>query len=124
MAEVAKGIIDIEINTGSAASQLQAFQAQINAFNLALNKGNKQQLQFTTEYSKKLQEAINKTGLFTAETIRLETAAATLDRTLSKGKTHRCPLWCQIRVLGNNPHQTTFKGMKKIQTMALFRSPK
>ena len=87
MAEVAKGIIDIEINTGSAASQLQAFQAQINAFNLALNKGNKQQLQFTTEYSKKLQEAINKTGLFTAETIRLETAAATLDRTLSKGKT-------------------------------------
>jgi len=43
MAEVAKGIIDIEINTGSAASQLQAFQAQINAFNLALNKGNKQQ---------------------------------------------------------------------------------
>ena len=87
MAEVAKGIIDIEINTGSAASALQALQAQINAFNLALNKGNKSQAQFSGEYSKKLQEAINKTGLFTAETIRLETAAATLDKTLSKGKT-------------------------------------
>jgi TP901 family phage tail tape measure protein len=87
VAEVAKGIIDIEINTGSAASALQALQAQINAFNLALNKGNKSQAQFSAEYSKKLQEAINKTGLFTAETIRLETAAATLDKTLSKGKT-------------------------------------
>ena len=87
MAEVAKGIIDIEINTGSAASALQALQAQINAFNLALNKGNKSQAQFSGEYSRKLQEAINKTGLFTAETIRLETAAATLDKTLSKGKT-------------------------------------
>jgi TP901 family phage tail tape measure protein len=87
VAEVAKGIIDIEINTGSAASALQALQAQINAFNLALNKGNKTQSQFSGEYSKKLQEAINKTGLFTAETIRLQTAAATLDKTLSKGKT-------------------------------------
>jgi TP901 family phage tail tape measure protein len=87
VAEVAKGIIDIEINTGSAASSLQALQAQINAFNLALNKGNAIQGKFSGEYSKKLQEAINKTGLFTAETIRLQTAAATLDKTLSKGKT-------------------------------------
>jgi len=87
MAEVAKGIIDIEINTGSAASQLQALQAQINAFNLALNKSNKAQGTFAAEYSKELQNAINKTGLFTAETVRLSTAAATLDKTLSKGKT-------------------------------------
>jgi len=87
MAEVAKGIIDIEINTGSAASQLQSLQAQINAFNLALNKSNKAQGTFAAEYSKELQNAINKTGLFTAETIRLSTAAATLDKTLSKGKT-------------------------------------
>ena len=87
MAEVAKGIIDIEINTGSAASTLQALQSQINAFNLALNKGNATQGKFSAEYTKKLQEAINKTGLFTAETIRLQTAAATLDKTLSKGKT-------------------------------------
>jgi len=87
MAEVAKGIIDIEINTGSAASQLQALQTQINAFNLALNKSNKAQGTFAAEYSKELQSAINKTGLFTAETIRLSTAAATLDKTLSKGKT-------------------------------------
>ena len=87
MAEVAKGIIDIEINTGSAASQLQALQTQINAFNLALNKSNKAQGTFAAEYSKELQGAINKTGLFTAETVRLSTAASTLDKTLSKGKT-------------------------------------
>ena len=87
MAEVAKGIIDIEINTGSAASALQALQAQINAFNLALNKGNVDQAAFTAKFSKALQQAINQTGSFTAETIRLQTAAATLDKTLSKGKT-------------------------------------
>lgn len=87
MAEVAKGIIDIEINTGSAASTLQALQSQINAFNLALNKANATQGKFSAEYVKKLQDAINKTSLFTAETMRLETAAATLDKTLSKGKT-------------------------------------
>jgi hypothetical protein len=87
MAEVAKGIIDIEINTGSAASQLQALQTQINAFNLALNKSNKAQGTFAAEYSRELQGAINKTGLFTAETVRLSTAASTLDKTLSKGKT-------------------------------------
>ena len=87
MAEIAKGIIDIEINTGGAASQLQALQTQINAFNLALNKSNKAQGTFASEYSRELQSAINKTGLFTAETIRLQTAAATLDKTLSKGKT-------------------------------------
>jgi TP901 family phage tail tape measure protein len=87
MAEVAKGIIDIEINTGSAASQLQALQSQINAFSLALNKNNATQGKFAAKYSKELQDAINKTGIFTAETVRLSTAAATLDKTLSKGKT-------------------------------------
>ncbi len=51
MAEVAKGIIDIEINTGSAASALQALQAQINAFNIALSKGNKSQAAFSSKYS-------------------------------------------------------------------------
>ena len=87
MAEIAKGIIDIEINTGGAASELKALQSQINAFNLALNKNNASQAAFTKEFSGELQKAINKTGLFTAETIRLSTAAATLDKTLSKGKT-------------------------------------
>jgi hypothetical protein len=87
MAEVAKGIIDIEINTGRAASQLQALQTQINAFSLALNKSNNSQNAFAKEFSGELQKAINKTGLFTAETIKLQTAAATLDKTLSKGKT-------------------------------------
>jgi TP901 family phage tail tape measure protein len=87
MAEIAKGIIDIEINTGSAASELKALQSQINAFSLALNKNNAAQATFAKEFSGELQKAINKTGLFTAETIKLSTAAATLDRTLSKGKT-------------------------------------
>jgi TP901 family phage tail tape measure protein len=87
MAEIAKGIIDIEINTGGAASQLQALQTQINAFNLALNKSNKAHSTFAKEFGGELQSAINKTGLFTAETIKLHTAAATLDKTLSKGKT-------------------------------------
>lgn len=86
MAEVAKGIIDIEINTGSAAQQLKALQQQINAFNLALNKGAREQSQFASQYSKDLQFAINRTGVFTAETVKLSTAAATLDKTLSKGK--------------------------------------
>ena len=87
MAEVAKGIIDVEINTGSASSELKALLAQINAFQLALNKGNAAQAAFSVKYSKNLQDAINKTGSFTAETIRLQTAAATLDKTLTKGKT-------------------------------------
>ena len=86
MAEIAKGIIDIEINTGGAASELKALQSQINAFSLALNKNNASQAAFTKEFSGELQKAINKTGLFTAETIRLSTAASTLDKTLSKGK--------------------------------------
>lgn len=86
MAEVAKGIIDIEINTGSAASQLKALQAQINSFNLALNKGNQAQGVFQKEYSKELQLAINRTGSFTAETIKLATAASVLDKNLAKGK--------------------------------------
>ena len=87
MAEVAKGIIEIEINTGSAASRLQALQSQINAFSLALNKNNATQGKFAAKYSKELQDAINKTGFFTAETVKLSTAAFTLDKTLSKGKT-------------------------------------
>ena len=87
MAEVAKGIIEVEINTGSASSELKALLAQINAFQLALNKGNVDQAAFSAKFSKALQQAINQTGSFTAETIRLQTAAATLDKTLTKGKT-------------------------------------
>jgi TP901 family phage tail tape measure protein len=87
MAEIAKGIIEVEINTGSASSELKALLAQINAFQLALNKGNVDQAAFTAKFSKALQQAINQTGSFTAETIRLQTAAATLDKTLTKGKT-------------------------------------
>jgi len=86
MAEIAKGIIDVEINTGQFSAELKSLQAQINAFNLTLNKNSKVQGTFAREYAKELQDAINRTGTFTAETIRLNTAAATLDKTLSKGR--------------------------------------
>lgn len=87
MAEVAKGIIEVEINTGSSSAELKGLLSQINAFQLALNKGNASQAAFSKKYSKDLQDSINKTGTFTAETVRLQTAAVTLDKTLSKGKT-------------------------------------
>jgi len=86
VAEVAKGIIDIEINTGAAAAQLKSLQAQINAFNLSLSKQNKNQALFAADYAKELQLAVSKTGMFTSEMVKLSTAASTLDKTLSKGR--------------------------------------
>ena len=87
MAEVAKGIIEIELNTGSAASELKALQAQINAFNVALNKGNRAQGDFSKNYAEDLKASINSTKYLTAETVKLSSAAFTLDKNLSKGKT-------------------------------------
>jgi TP901 family phage tail tape measure protein len=86
VAEVANGIINIEINTGDASAALKQLQQQINAFNVALSKQNKNQAIFAQDYANQLKLAVDKTGLFTAETIKLSTAAATLDKNLSKGK--------------------------------------
>lgn len=86
MAEVAKGIIDIEINTGSAAAQLKALQQQINAFNIAINKGNSFQTKAASQYTSELKDITNSSRFFTAETVRMRTAAGALDDTLRKGK--------------------------------------
>ena len=86
MAEVAKGIIDIEINTGSAAAQLKALQQQINAFNIAINKGNAFQTKAAGQYTSELKDITNSSRFFTAETVRMRTAAGALDDTLRKGK--------------------------------------
>ena len=86
MAGVAKGIIDIQINTGSAAAELKALQNQINSFNAALAKGNLSQGKFFSDYTKDLSKAINSSGVFTSEFMRMNSAASTLDNTLKKGK--------------------------------------
>jgi len=86
VAEVAKGIIDIEINTGSAAAQLKALQQQINSFSLAINKGNAYQAQAMGKYSTELKDIINSSRFFTAETVKMQTAAGALDSTLKKGR--------------------------------------
>jgi len=86
VAEVAKGIIDIEINTGSAAAQLKALQQQINAFNIAVNKGNAFQTKAASQYTNELKDITNSSRFFTAETVRMRTSAGALDDTLRKGK--------------------------------------
>jgi TP901 family phage tail tape measure protein len=86
VAEVAKGIIDIEINTGSAAAQLKALQQQINAFNITVNKGNAFQTKAASQYTSELKDITNSSRFFTAETVRMRTAAGALDDTLRKGK--------------------------------------
>ena len=86
MADVAKGIIDIEINTGNAAAQLKALQQQINAFTIAVNKNNKFQSSATAKYTTELQDLINASRFFTAETVKMRTSAGALDATLRKGQ--------------------------------------
>jgi hypothetical protein len=86
VAEVAKGIIDIEINTGSAAAQLKALQQQINSFNIAINKGNSFQTKAASQYTNELKDITNSSRFFTAETVRMRTSAGALDDTLRKGK--------------------------------------
>ena len=86
MAEVVKGIVDIEINTGNAARELKALQQQINAFNLAINKGNTFQTAAAAKYSSELKDVINASRFFTAETVKMQTAAGALDSTLKKGQ--------------------------------------
>ena len=86
MAEVAKGIVDIEINTGAASAQLKALQQQISAFNLAVNKNNTFQTQAISNYTTLLKDVVNSSKFFTAETVRMKTSAGALDATLKKGR--------------------------------------
>jgi TP901 family phage tail tape measure protein len=86
MAGVAKGIIDIQINTGAAAAQLKTLLGQINSFNSALAKGNVAQGKMFSEYTKDLSKAINSSGVFTSEFVKINSAASNLDNTLKRGR--------------------------------------
>jgi TP901 family phage tail tape measure protein len=86
VADVAKGIIDIEINTGNAAAQLKALQQQINAFTLSVNKNNAFQSNATAKYTSELKDLTNASRFFTAETVKMRTSAGALDATLRKGQ--------------------------------------
>ena len=81
-----KAIIDVEINTSGAAASLRTLQAQVNAFQSALNKGNLVQGAAAKEYAKNLSAMVNSSGYFTAETTKMRTSAGALDETLRKGK--------------------------------------
>ena len=86
MAEVVKGIVDIEINTGNAAAELKILQQQINSVFLSLNKNNTASLAASQKYSASLADMVNSSKVFTAETVKMRTAAGALDDTLKKGQ--------------------------------------
>jgi len=80
-----KAVIDVDINTGPAAQGIRQIATEINAFQSALNKANKDQAFVAKNFSQNLKDAINSSKFFTAETVRMQTSAARLDQTLSKG---------------------------------------
>jgi TP901 family phage tail tape measure protein len=86
VAEVIKTVVDVELNTGQFSSQLQALQQQINAFNLTLNKSQLTQGQGAKHFASELVNAVNRGKFFRAELISMQTSAAALDSTLSKGQ--------------------------------------
>lgn len=86
MAEVIKTIIDVDINTGNSAAQLKALQQQANAFFLSLNKNNATAGAASKAFASDLIDAINNSKVFTAEQVKMRTAAGALDNTLSKGQ--------------------------------------
>jgi TP901 family phage tail tape measure protein len=87
VAEVIKTNIDVSINTSQAYAELRNLQNQINAFNLTLNKNNKAQATQANAWADSLSQAVNRTKFFTAETVKMSTAAGALDATLRKGST-------------------------------------
>jgi TP901 family phage tail tape measure protein len=78
--------IDVNINTGDAARSLRQLQAQINSFQSALNTNNRLQGDASRYYSQQIKDLANQSGFFTAETVKMRTAASQLDQTLSKGQ--------------------------------------
>ena len=86
MAEVVKGIVDIEINTGNAAAELKILQQQINSVFLSLNKNNIAGAAASEKYAASLSDAVNASRVFTAESVKMRTAAGALDDTLRKGQ--------------------------------------
>jgi TP901 family phage tail tape measure protein len=86
VAEIIKTSIDVDINTSGAAAELRKLQQQINAFNLTLNKSQKIQNQASRAFADSLADAVNRTGTFRAEVVRMQTSANALDSTLRKGQ--------------------------------------
>jgi TP901 family phage tail tape measure protein len=78
--------IDVNINTSDAAQSLRQLQAQINSFQSALNTNNRVQASAAKNLASELSEMVNAGGLFSAETVRMQTAASRLDKTLQKGQ--------------------------------------
>ena len=78
--------IDVNINTSDAARNLRQLQAQINSFQSALNTNNRLQGDASRFYSQQLKDLANQSGMFSAETVKMRTAASQLDQTLSKGQ--------------------------------------
>ncbi|MFZ9241654.1 MAG: phage tail tape measure protein [Sediminibacterium sp.] len=86
MAEVIKTILDVDINTGNSAAQLKALQTQANSFFLTLNKGNQAASAASKTFASDLFNSINSSRVFTAEVVKMRTAAGALDDTLRKGQ--------------------------------------
>lgn len=86
MAEIIKTSIDVDINTSGAAAELRKLQQQINAFNLTLNKNQQIQSKASKVWAQSLADAVNRTGMFRAEMVRMQTSANALDATLRKGQ--------------------------------------
>jgi TP901 family phage tail tape measure protein len=78
--------IDVNINTSAAAKNLRQLQAQINSFQSSLNTNNRLQGDAAKFYSQQLKDLANQSGFFSAETVKMRTAASQLDQTLSKGQ--------------------------------------
>ena len=82
----AQAIIDVALNTSQVAGQLRALQTQINAFSNSLNKGNVLQANEAKRFQQQLIDTVNTSRFFTAEIVKMRSAASTLDVTLSKGQ--------------------------------------
>jgi TP901 family phage tail tape measure protein len=79
-------VIDVDINTSAAAQGLRDLQQRFNAFTGALNKNNAIQATASRQYADQLMNLVNSGQFFTAEMVRMQTAAGRLDKTLAKGQ--------------------------------------
>ena len=78
--------IRIQADVQQAQSALKKLIAQINAFNLAINKTNPKQLGGIQAISNQLLNTVGNTRTLTAEFEKLRSSATILDKTLSRGK--------------------------------------
>ena len=79
--------IRIKADVQQAQSAIKKLIAQINAFNLAINKTNPKQLGGIQAISNQLLNTVSNTRTLTGEFEKLRSSATILDKTLSRGKT-------------------------------------